>query len=58
MRQASPEVVTFFLLFLSTQVEDELMKERERAMKEQEVRLAAMLAELQMSKAKEVSTLI
>ena len=34
------------------------MKEREEALKDQEVKLGAMLAELQMTKAKEVSDII
>ena len=35
-------------------IRDEMTRERANALKEQEVRLAAMLAELQMAKAKEV----
>ena len=37
------------------EIRDEMTRERANALKEQEVRLAAMLAELQMAKAKEVS---
>ena len=40
------------------EIRDEMTRERANALKEQEVRLAAMLAELQMAKAKEVSAVI
>lgn len=37
------------------QIKSEMLKEREAALEEQEVKLGAMLAQLQMEKAKEVS---
>ena len=40
------------------EIRDEMTRERANALKEQEVRLAAMLAELQMAKAKEVIAVI
>ena len=38
-----------------SQIQNEMVKERASALKEQEVKLAALMAQLQMEKAKEVS---
>ena len=43
------------ILYMYFQIQNELVKERATALKEQEVKLAALMAQLQMEKAKEVS---
>ena len=49
--------VEFVMIFYLFKIRVEMLKERSLALKEQEERLGALVAELQLSKAKEVSYL-